>query len=131
MPSRSYLLSLPERLVRSVLGLGAGVVREVGKAVLPEGVRRGQLYQNLVDTTLRFLIERVGGAEGTYPRDQQVPEDFLARRAAGNVVEVLGIVSGLSAPPYDLPGTPTMYQNSPATAAASVSQKSMRDDGNA
>ena len=61
---KAYLLSLPERVVRSVLGLGAGVAREVGEVAVPASVRRGQLYQNLVDATLRFLIEEVGGAEG-------------------------------------------------------------------
>ena len=37
--------------------------------MLPDGVRRTRLYQNLVDTTLRFLIEQVGGVEGAYPND--------------------------------------------------------------
>jgi hypothetical protein len=59
-----YLLSFPERPVRATLGLGAGVAREVGEIALPDGVRHSQLYQHLVDTTLRFLIEDVGGAEG-------------------------------------------------------------------
>jgi hypothetical protein len=59
----SYLVTLPERLVRSAVGLGAGLAREVGDLVLPESVRQGQLYQNMVATTLRFLIEQVGGAE--------------------------------------------------------------------
>jgi hypothetical protein len=102
LPSRSYLLSLPERLVRSVLGLGAGVAREVGEVVLPERVRQGQLYQNLVDTTLRFLIERVGGAEGAFPPAESTPENFLVRRAAGNAVEVLGIVAFRASPVWVL-----------------------------
>ena len=93
MISREYLLSLPERVVRSALGLSAGVLREVGEVVLPRGVRRSQLYQSLVDTTLRFVIEQVGGAQGVYPPEQAQPTDFLARRGAGNAIELLGIVA--------------------------------------
>jgi hypothetical protein len=44
MPSRAYLLSLPERVIRSALGLSAGLLREIGELVLPRTVRRGQLY---------------------------------------------------------------------------------------
>jgi hypothetical protein len=90
---KTYLLSLPERLIRSALGLSAGLAREVGEVALPKGVRETQLYQNLVDGTLRFLIEQVGGAEGVYSADEALPDDFLARRTAGNAVEALGIVA--------------------------------------
>lgn len=93
MLSRTYLLSLPERVVRSALGLSAGLLREVGEVVLPRGVRQTQLYKSLVDTTLRFVIEQVGGAQGIYPADQPQPDDFLVRRGAGNAVELLGIVA--------------------------------------
>jgi hypothetical protein len=93
MQSRTYLLSLPERVIRSALGLSAGLLREVGEVVLPRAVRRSQLYQSLVDTTLRFVIEQVGGAEGVYPADQPQPDNFLARRGAGNAIELLGIVA--------------------------------------
>src|SRR5689334_10362539 len=94
MPSRSsYLLSVPERVIRSALGLSAGVLREVGEVVLPGAVRRTQLYQSLVDTTFRFVIEQVGGAKGVYSAEHPQPDDFLARRGAGNAVELLGIVA--------------------------------------
>jgi hypothetical protein len=93
MLSRSYLLSLPERVIRSALGLSAGLLREVGEVVLPRSVRRSQLYQSLVDTTLRFVIEQVGGAQGVYSAEQPQPNDFLARRGAGNAIELLGIVA--------------------------------------
>ena len=59
MTIKAYLLSVPERVVRAALGLGAGVAYEVGEVALPDCVRRSQLYQNLVDNTLRFLIEQV------------------------------------------------------------------------
>ena len=100
---RSYVLSLPERVVRSVLGLGAGVAREVGEVALPAGVRRSQLYQNLVDTTLRYLTEKVGGVEAAYAvRGRRRPDDFVARRAAGNAVEVLGVVAFRASPVWVL-----------------------------
>jgi hypothetical protein len=93
MVSRAYLLSLPERVIRSALGLSAGVLREVGELVLPPGVRRSALYKSLVDVTLRYVIEEVGGAEGVYPIEQRQPADFLARRGAGHAIELLGIVA--------------------------------------
>jgi hypothetical protein len=98
----TYLVTLPERILRSVVGLGAGLAREVGEVVIPESVRRGQLYGSLVDTTLRFLIEEVGGAGGVYPADGRLPENFLARRAAGNAVEVLGVVAFRASPVWVL-----------------------------
>jgi hypothetical protein len=87
------LLSLPERLVRSAIGIGAGVVREAGEVVIPEGIRRGQLYRNLVHATLRYLIEQVGGVEGVYLADDTLTDNFLIRRATGNALEVLGVVT--------------------------------------
>ncbi len=102
MTFKAYLVSVPERFVRSVLGLGAGVAREVGEVALPEGVRRSRLYQNLVDTTLRFLIEQVGGVEGVYSADEKLPDNFLVRRTAGNAVEVLGIVAFRASPVWVL-----------------------------
>lgn len=95
---KTYLLSLPERLVRSALGLGAGAAREVGQVVLPDAVRSSQLYKNLVDATLRFVIERVGGVDGVYDKQEALPDDFLARRTAGNAAEILGIVAFHASP---------------------------------
>lgn len=98
----NYLVTLPERLVRSVVGLGAGLAREVSDFVLPDSVRQGQLYRNMVDTTFRFLIERVGGVDGAYPAESKLPADFLARRAAGNAVEMLGVVAFKASPVWVL-----------------------------
>src|SRR5256885_17088783 len=80
MSSRTYLLSLPERVIRTALGFSAGLLREIGEVVLPRTVRRGQLYKTLVDTTLRYVIEQVGGAKGVYPSEVPQAQDLLARR---------------------------------------------------
>jgi hypothetical protein len=102
MSVKSYLLSFPERVLRSALGFGAGVAREVGEIALPDGVRNSRLYQNLVDATLRFLIEQVGGVEGVYKANSALPDDFLVRRTAGNAVEALGIVAFRASPVWIL-----------------------------
>lgn len=102
MRFKTYLLTVPERVMRSVVGLTAGVAREVGEAALPSGVRRTQLYQNLVDATLRFLIEEVGGADGVYASGEKLPDDFLVRRGAGNAIEMLGIVAFRASPVWVL-----------------------------
>ena len=102
MTIKRYLLSLPERVARSALGLGAGTARELGELALPAAVRRTQLYQNLVDTTLRFLIEQVGGATDVYGAGETLPEDFLKRRSAGNAIEALGIVAFRASPVWVL-----------------------------
>lgn len=94
MPSRAYILSLPERVIRSALGFSAGLLRELGEVALPRSVRRSHLYRNLVDVTLRYVIEQVGGAEGVYPATAEPQAgDFLARRGAGHAIELLGIVA--------------------------------------
>jgi hypothetical protein len=74
----------------------------VGEVALPDGIRRSQLYQNLVDATLRYLIEQVGGVEGVYGAERALPDNFLARRTAGNAVEVLGIVAFRASPVWIL-----------------------------
>ena len=102
MTVKAYLLSLPERLIRSTVGLGAGVAREMGEVALPDGIRHSRLYRNLVDATLQYLIEQVGGVEGVYRTDAALPDNFLVRRTAGNAVEVLGIVAFRASPVWIL-----------------------------
>jgi hypothetical protein len=97
-----FLLSLPERAFRSATALAAGLVREIGEVTIPQSVRRGHLYQDLVDATLRFLIEQVGGVEGVYPGEEKLTEDFLLRRTAGNGIELIGILAFRASPVWVL-----------------------------
>lgn len=94
----SYLLSLPERVLRSVTALAAGLIRELGDVAVPAALRRTRLYRSLVDSTLRFLIEQVGQVEGAYPGESRLAEDFITRRAAGNGIELVGILAFRASP---------------------------------
>lgn len=108
---KGYLISLPERVLRSATALAGGLVREIGDVALPAALRRTRLYRNLVDSTLRFLIEQVGQVEGAYPGESALAENFIARRAAGNGLELIGILTFRASPVWvmaalaDLSGT--------------------------
>jgi hypothetical protein len=98
-----YVLSLPERTLRSVSALAGGLVRETAAVVLPIGVRRGRLYRNLVDVTLQFLIEKVGQVDAVAGADPlELAENFLARRAAGNGIELMGLLTFRASPVWVL-----------------------------
>jgi hypothetical protein len=97
-----YLISLPERVLRSTSAVAGGLLRELGDAAVPAAVRRTLLYQNLVDSTLRFLIEQVGAVEGVYSTEGKLAEDFALRRAAGNGIELLGILAFRASPVWVL-----------------------------
>src|SRR5215475_10834045 len=94
----AYLISLPERTVRSATALAGGLIREIGEVTIPRTVRRSRLYENLVDATLRFLIEQVGEVEGVYPNEEKLAADFLVRRTAGNGIELIGILAFRASP---------------------------------
>ena len=98
---------MPERLLRSVVGLGAGATRELSEVAVPRSIRGTKLYEHLVGTTLQFLIEQVGGVEGVYTTDALLADDFLKRRTAGNVIEGLGIVAFRASPVWRYPADAT------------------------
>ncbi|MFB0536219.1 MAG: hypothetical protein ACETWR_14680, partial [Anaerolineae bacterium] len=59
-----YLISLPERTVRAVAAAGGGLIYETTEVLLPEWLRRSHLYQAIVATLLRLVVEFVGGVTG-------------------------------------------------------------------
>ncbi len=108
---RDYLLSLPERVLRSMSALSAGLLRELSEVALPRAVRRTRLYRELVENTLRFLIENVGQVEGAYPQEGKLADNFAMRRFAGNGIELIGLLTFRASPVWvlaalaDLSGT--------------------------
>lgn len=93
-----YLVSLPERVVRSAAALAGGLVRELGDVSLPAAVRRTKTYQMMVGIALRFMIEEVGEVEGVYPAEGEPASNFLMRRTAGHGIELVGILAFRASP---------------------------------
>jgi len=52
----------------------------------------------MVETTLRFLIERVGQVEGIYPAEGALAEHFLAKRAVGDGIDLMSMVAFHASP---------------------------------
>ncbi len=93
-----YILSLPERVVRSLGALSGGLLHEIGAVAVPSGLRRTTLYRTMVEVALRFLIEEVGEVEGVYPIEGKLADNFLLQRTASHGIELLGILAFQASP---------------------------------
>lgn len=87
-----FVLSLPERIVRSFGAIAGGLLRETGVILLPARIRRTALYRVMVEVTLRFLIEELGRVKDVYPKNADL-EDFLLKRTASHGIELLGLLT--------------------------------------
>lgn len=86
-----FALSLPERLLRSLVGWAAGLVRFVGR-LLPRPLRESRFYRVAVDKQLRMLIEDVGGVR-VYPQDGPPAEQgYLPRKIIGGAVDNAALI---------------------------------------
>ena len=83
----SYVVSLPERMVRTVAAGGGGLLLEAADHILPPAARESKLYQCTVARPFRITVEFVGGVEGRFPSEMSAPE-LVKRKVAGNVVEL-------------------------------------------
>jgi hypothetical protein len=91
----SFALSLPERLVRSLVAAVAGAVHESAQVLLPRLVRRSRLYEASAKNLLRISIELVGGVEAASSVEPEgpTPKELAVRKGAGNVVELSSIAA--------------------------------------
>jgi len=93
-----YLVSLPERVLRSGAALAGGLIRELGDVTLPVSVRRTKTYQTMVEIALRFMIEQLGQVKGVYPSQGELAGNFLLRRTAGHGIELAGLLAFRASP---------------------------------
>jgi hypothetical protein len=106
-----FVLSLPERVVRSFAAITGGLVQQIGDVTLPAALRRTKFYRSVVEVTLRFIVERVGQVQGAFPEEGALARDFVVRRATGNGIELVGILAFSASPVWvlaalaDLSGT--------------------------
>jgi hypothetical protein len=125
--ARRYLASLPERTARAGAALTGGLVYETGEVLLPLAVRRSRIYQAVVGRLLRITIELVGGVEGVFPTEEMQARELLARKTAGNVVEIGSFLAVGWSPVWLLAGASDLIGGSKAYLRVLVTE--LRDAG--
>jgi hypothetical protein len=107
-----YGVSVPERLVRSAVGLTAGTAKEIAEFVVPQAFQDSKSYEVAVRNSLNFLLSNVASmtdsaapsdpaspAPGTQSGAQCSAEDptggnpgrFIARKAVGSFIDITGL----------------------------------------
>jgi hypothetical protein len=90
----TYTLSLPERVVRSTVGVTAGAARETAHALVPQAFQSSKVYELVIANSLNFLTEDIGGVEQqARPGEAPNVDHFLARKAVGNFVDLAGLAT--------------------------------------
>jgi hypothetical protein len=118
----AFLLSLPERLVRSLVGTVGGVVHETAEVVLPRFARRSRLYEATAKNLLRIAIELIGDVEGQAPAGEPDPAELAKRKTVGNVVEVGSIAAFGFSPLWLLAGASDVTHGSRVYLEALVTE---------
>lgn len=95
-----YGLTLPERVVRSTVGLAAGAAREAAGFLVPSAFQDSKTYEIVIRKSLGFLAEDIGGAKrpeavATAEAGATSPpmNEFVARKAVGNFVDLAGLAT--------------------------------------
>lgn len=92
-----YSLTLPERALRGTASVAAGTVRESAALLLPRAFQNSKTYSVMVRQMLDFLAEDVGGVKRSEESEEDgAPppvENFVARKAVGNFIDLAGIAT--------------------------------------
>lgn len=88
-----YTLSLPERLVRSTVGMAGGVAKELSDRLVPRAFQNSSTYTLLVRNSLKFLVHDIGGVAAKAAEVEPTVDNYVARKAVGNFVDLAGMAT--------------------------------------
>lgn len=106
-----YGISLPERLVRSAVGVTAGTAKEIAEFVVPQAFQDSKSYEVMIRNSLGFLLNSVATVSESTPAvippsgtpaptttvsgdlATTNPMRFIARKAAGNFIDIAGLAT--------------------------------------
>jgi hypothetical protein len=91
---RHYILSLPERALRSLAALLGGLSLLLTDALLPAVVRRTTIYRVLIGDFQRYIIHRIARVgEDASSEEPPVIEGYASRKMAGTAIELAGLAT--------------------------------------
>ena len=122
-----FVVSLPERLVRTLAAILGGAVHETAQLVLPRLVRRSRLYEATAKNLLRVAIELVGRVDESPTREETPSRELAVRKGAGNVVELGSIAAFGFSPLWLLAGASDVARGSRVYIEALVDE--LKDAG--
>lgn len=91
-----YTATLPERVVRSSVGLAAGAASEAASLLVPQAFKSSKTYEIVVKNSLGMLTRDIGGVEkptSTELQETDEQENLIARKAVGNFVDLAGLAT--------------------------------------
>ncbi|MCA8997229.1 MAG: hypothetical protein KDA80_09585 [Planctomycetaceae bacterium] len=90
-----YGVSLPERLMRSLIGVAAGTSREAASLLVPPAFQSSKAYEVAIRNSLDFLTETVGGMRSTATPESstEAAGEHIARKAVGNFIDLTSMAT--------------------------------------
>jgi hypothetical protein len=89
-----YMLSLPERTIRSLAAILGGTSTLLAETLFPKSLRGTTSYRVTVGLMQQFIIEQVAGMKIQFDEDQnQLGKDYVQRKMAGTALEAVGLLT--------------------------------------
>jgi hypothetical protein len=89
-----YSVSLPERALRSTSAMVGGVLKESAELLVPQAFQTSKSYSIFVSQMLGIMTESIGGVENKSNVESPTGvENFVARKAVGNFMELAGMAT--------------------------------------
>ncbi|HSW46510.1 MAG TPA: hypothetical protein VLM89_13160 [Phycisphaerae bacterium] len=91
----SYLVSLPERTVRSLAAMAGGTIGLLSETLFPESLRDTTLYRVFLGDTQRFMVEKIAqvrpaDAEAAQAAASADPQ-YMPKKMLGTALETAGL----------------------------------------
>lgn len=92
--AQDYLVSLPERLLRSAAAVVGGTSLLVTETLFPDVVKESTTYRVIIGNLQRFMIDQVAQVD-YFPtsKEEQVIDGYIGRKLAGNLLEMAGLMT--------------------------------------